>query len=167
MGPTMELRVEDVEYSQWKDETQMPLVMGLIEKDLSEPYSIFTYRYFINNWPSLCILAMVGDQCVGVVINKLEKHRGGPLRGYIAMLAVDKDMRKRKIGSTLVKKAIEEMIRQDADEVVLEAEDTNKAALRLYESLGFVRDKRLHRYYLSGTDAFRLKLWLREPLEPR
>jgi hypothetical protein len=30
--------------------------MGLIEKDLSEPYSIFTYRYFINDWPSLCIL---------------------------------------------------------------------------------------------------------------
>ena len=31
-------------------------VVGLIEKDLSEPYSIFTYRYFINNWPKLCIM---------------------------------------------------------------------------------------------------------------
>ena len=43
----------------------------------------------------------------------------------------------------------------------MEAEITNSAALHLYEKLGFVRDKRLHRYYLSGTDAFRLKLWLR------
>merc|ERR1712010_411998 len=128
MGPTMELRVEDVEYSQWKDETQMPLVMGLIEKDLSEPYSIFTYRYFIHNWPSLCILAMLGERCVGVVVNKLERHRSGTMRGYIAMLAVEKGMRKRKIGSTLVQKAIEEMIKQGADEVVLEAEDTNSAA---------------------------------------
>lgn len=31
-------------------------MVGLIEKDLSEPYSIFTYRYFINNWPKLCIM---------------------------------------------------------------------------------------------------------------
>ena len=38
---------------------------------------------------------------------------------------------------------------------------TNKAALKLYENLGFVRDKRLLRYYLNGVDAWRLKLWLR------
>lgn len=46
-------------------------------------------------------------------------------------------------------------------QVVLETEITNKAALRLYENLGFVRDKRLFRYYLNGVDALRLKLWLR------
>ena len=46
-------------------------------------------------------------------------------------------------------------------QVVLETEITNKPALRLYENLGFVRDKRLFRYYLNGVDALRLKLWLR------
>lgn len=45
-------------------------------------------------------------------------------------------------------------------QVVLETEITNKPALRLYENLGFVRDKRLFRYYLNGVDALRLKLWL-------
>ena len=45
--------------------------------------------------------------------------------------------------------------------VVLETEVTNKGALRLYENLGFVRDKRLFRYYLNGVEAFRLKLWLK------
>jgi peptide alpha-N-acetyltransferase len=34
----------------------MPPIVKLIERDLSEPYSIFTYRYFINNWPNLCFL---------------------------------------------------------------------------------------------------------------
>lgn len=53
------------------------------------------------------------------------------------------------------------MISDKADEVVLETEITNKPALRLYENLGFVRDKRLFRYYLNGVDALRLKLWLR------
>lgn len=33
--------------------------------------------------------------------------------------------------------------------------------MKLYENLGFVRDKRLFRYYLNGVDALRLKLWLR------
>ena len=46
-------------------------------------------------------------------------------------------------------------------QVVLETEITNKPALRLYENLGFVRDKRLFRYYLNGVDALRLKLWFR------
>lgn len=46
-------------------------------------------------------------------------------------------------------------------QVVLETEVTNKPALKLYEKLGFVRDKRLFRYYLNGVDALRLKLWLR------
>lgn len=43
---------------------------------------------------------------------------------------------------------------------MLETELINHGALRLYESLGFVRDKRLHRYYLNGGDAFRLILRL-------
>ena len=33
----------------------------------------------------------------------------------------------------------------------------NEKALKLYAQLGFVRQKRLRKYYLSGNDAFRLK----------
>ena len=40
----------------YKNENQMPPIMHLITKDLSEPYSIYTYRYFIHNWPKLCFL---------------------------------------------------------------------------------------------------------------
>lgn len=42
--------------------------------------------------------------------------------------------------------------------MTLEAEVTNKGALALYGRLGFIRAKRLFRYYLNGVDAFRLKL---------
>ena len=31
-------------------------VMALVDVELSEPYSVFTYRYFINNWRHLCFL---------------------------------------------------------------------------------------------------------------
>lgn len=36
---------------------------------------------------------------------------------------------------------------------------TNSDALRLYSNLGFIREKRLFRYYLNGVDAYRLKLF--------
>ncbi|KAA0202249.1 hypothetical protein HAZT_HAZT007915 [Hyalella azteca] len=139
----------------------MAAIMALIQKDLSEPYSIYTYRYFIHNWPHLCFLALVNKEIIGAVVCKLDMHKKGTVRGYIAMLAVDQRYRKRKIGSNLVQLAMRAMAADDADEVVLETEITNQPALRLYQALGFVRDKRLFRYYLNGVDALRLKLWLR------
>ncbi|GAB1597733.1 N-alpha-acetyltransferase 30-like [Argonauta hians] len=150
-----------LEYRVYQCELQMADIMRLITKDLSEPYSIYTYRYFIHNWPKLCFLCMDGSKCVGAIVCKLDIHQGVIRRGYIAMLAVDAEYRRRKIGSNLVLKAIRAMLADGCDEVVLETEITNKAALKLYENLGFVRDKRLFRYYLNGVDALRLKLWLK------
>ncbi|XP_059045092.1 N-alpha-acetyltransferase 30-like [Achroia grisella] len=152
---------DEIEIISYESELQMPEIMRLIQKDLSEPYSIYTYRYFIHNWPKLCFLATHEGVCIGAIVCKLDMHRNVVKRGYIAMLAVDKKYRKRGIGSKLVRKAIQAMINDNADEVVLETEITNKPALKLYENLGFVRDKRLFRYYLNGVDALRLKLWLR------
>jgi peptide alpha-N-acetyltransferase len=34
--------------------------------------------------------------------------------------------------------------------------------MKLYERLGFLRSKRLHRYYLNGNSAFRLVLYIKE-----
>ena len=151
---------DEITYLQYQSEHQMPDIMRLIQKDLSEPYSIYTYRYFIHKWPHLCFLAMHGSECVGAIVCKLDFHKSLN-RGYIAMLAVDEKYRKRKIGSNLVLKSISAMVQENADEIVLETEITNKSALCLYENLGFVRDKRLFRYYLNGVDALRLKLWLK------
>ena len=67
---------------------------------------------------SLSLQARVSGECVGAIVCKLDYHRGKVCkRGYIAMLAVDERHRKRKIGSTLVRKAIHAMRTQDADEV--------------------------------------------------
>jgi len=102
---------------------------------------------------------------IGVIICRLEMHKGrnndDRLRGYIGMLAVSKDHRGKGIGRKLAIRAIEELKKHGAEEVVLEAEITNVAALKLYEKLGFVKDKRLPKYYMSGIDALRLKLWFR------
>jgi len=84
------------------------------------------------------------------------------MRGYIAMLAVSSPHRGKGIATALVRRAIDAMIARDADEIALETEITNTGAMKLYERLGFLRSKRLHRYYLNGNSAYRLVLYLKE-----
>ncbi|CAP81182.1 N-alpha-acetyltransferase mak3 [Penicillium rubens] len=152
-----------VRYDNSRENEYVAAMRQLISKDLSEPYSIYVYRYFLYQWGDLCFLAMDDkDEMVGVVVSKLEPHRDGPLRGYIAMLAVREENRGRGIATKLVRMAIDAMIERDADEIVLETEITNTGAMKLYERLGFLRSKQLHRYYLNGNSAYRLVLYLKE-----
>eukprot|EP00434_Breviolum_minutum_P033559 symbB.v1.2.029696.t1/scaffold3274.1/size59892/4 len=79
------------------------------------------------------------------------------------MLAVEKELRGKRIGSKLVQLCLDRMRELNADECVLETEVTNLGALGLYRSMGFVKEKRLHKYYLNGNDAFRLKYLFKLP----
>lgn len=42
--------------SKYGGEVQLPAIMELMRRDLSEPYSVFTYRYFVEGWPELCFV---------------------------------------------------------------------------------------------------------------
>lgn len=107
-----------VRYDSARENEYVTAMRQLISKDLSEPYSIYVYRYFLYQWGDLCFLAMDDkNEMVGVVVSKLEPHRDGPLRGYIAMLAVREEFRGRGIATKLVRMAIDAMIEGDADEV--------------------------------------------------
>ncbi|KAG9190181.1 acyl-CoA N-acyltransferase [Alternaria panax] len=163
---TKELKESDLQYVQYeasKEEQYLPAIRQLISKDLSEPYSIYVYRYFLYQWGDLCYMALSPtNTLIGVITCKLEPHRSGTYRGYIAMLATQEEYRGRGIATQLVRLAIDAMTARDADEIVLETEVSNTASLKLYERLGFIRSKRLHRYYLNGNAAFRLILYLKE-----
>ncbi|KAK1753474.1 N-terminal acetyltransferase C complex catalytic subunit MAK3 [Echria macrotheca] len=155
-----------IQYEHSLESQYLPAIRALISKDLSEPYSIYVYRYFLYQWGHLCFMALdpVDSSLIGVVICKLEHHASHSpptRRGYIAMLAVAAPYRGHGVATVLVKKAIDAMAQKNADEVVLETEETNIPAMRLYERLGFLRSKKLHRYYLNGNSAYRLVLLLR------
>lgn len=107
----------EVQYRSYESELQMTEIMSLIQRDLSEPYSIYTYRYFIHNWPQLCFLALHQDKIVGAIVCKNGLYKNNIKRGYIAMLAVNENYRRKRIGSNLVKKAIIAMQQMEADEV--------------------------------------------------
>lgn len=141
-------------------------ISKLIASHLLEPYSIFTYWYFLHTWPQYCYtLKDNAGVIVAVIVAKAEPHRAVRMRGYIAMLTVDPHYRHRGIALLLVRLAIRNMREWDLiDEVMLETEENNLSAINLYESLGFVRTKRMYRYYLNTHDAYRYILPLTEKL---
>lgn len=115
--------------------------------------------------PTLQAVDPLTSHLLGVIICKLEPHaaHSPPThRGYIAMLATSSSHRNRGIATKLVCMAIDAMKARDADEIVLETEVENVGARRLYEKLGFLRSKKLWRYYLNGGTAVRLVLHLRD-----
>lgn len=120
------------------------------------------HRYTRNTLLTFPQALDADSNLIGVIVSKLEPHRSGTYRGYIAMLAVKESHRGKGIASKLVSMAIDAMAAREADEVVLETEMTNTASLKLYERLGFLRSKKLHRYYLNGNAAYRLILYLNE-----
>jgi peptide alpha-N-acetyltransferase len=155
-----------IQYQHSLESQYLPAIRALISKDLSEPYSIYVYRYFLCQWGHLCFMALnpTDSSLIGVVICKLEMHSSHStptMRGYIAMLAVSAQYRGHGVATALVKMAIDAMTKRNADEIVLETEETNIPAMRLYEGLGFLRSKKLHRYYLNGNSAYRLVLLLK------
>ncbi|WWC90160.1 uncharacterized protein L201_005093 [Kwoniella dendrophila CBS 6074] len=153
------------------EETDLPGMMRLVEQELSEPLVyisylslVFTFRYFLIDWPHLAFLVFpfpASKDPIATIICKQDFHRAKTNRGYIAMLSVDRAWRRRGIASRLVELAITEMARRGAHEVVLETEYDNEPSLSLYDRLGFLIEKRLHRFYSNQKDAFRLIL----PLE--
>ena len=59
-------------------------------------------RYFLQNWPQLAFLAYDGDHCFGTVVCKMDVHREQMLRGYLAMLVVEKPYRSLGTGMRLL-----------------------------------------------------------------
>ena len=59
--PPPPLAAPDLQYIQYdpsKEEQYLPLIRSLISKDLSEPYSIYVYRYFLYQWGDLCYMVL-------------------------------------------------------------------------------------------------------------
>lgn len=52
--PALELKY--IQYDHSLEAQYLPAIRALISKDLSEPYSIYVYRYFLYQWGHLCYM---------------------------------------------------------------------------------------------------------------
>ena len=150
-------------YKTYPGEEMIESIMDIISKYLSEPYPIYTYRYFLNLWPDCticCYDKKNNNKFIGVIVGNCENKKNNKKQGYIAMLAVEIEYRKKGIGKKLVLnllKILKDIY--DVNEYSIETEVDNYAALYLYESLGFIRTKMFINYYLNGNNAYKLKLF--------
>ena len=153
-----------------KQRADFMAIAKIVDLHLSEPYSLYVYWYFFHAWPHYCVMVIPegGGSLAGVIIAKVEPHRAVRQRGYIGMIVIDPAFRGKGLAKKLVKVSIDSMILWDkVDEIVLETEVLNAAALSLYELFGFLRSKRMSRYYMNGSDAYRLILPVLDKLATR
>ena len=133
---------DDVEFVSYTDESMLPDIMRLVSADLSEPYSVFVYRYFIHQWPELCICVYNNPpnkqpkdpkqkEMIAVIVSKSdEEGEAGTLRGYIAMLAVNTKHRNRGLGLELANRGISKMVSNGCKEIMLEGKEKGKGKER-------------------------------------
>jgi [ribosomal protein S18]-alanine N-acetyltransferase len=77
---------------------------------------------------------------------------------HVNTLVVDLPYRRRRLGATLIRRVIDEAVRRGATRATLEVRESNEAARRLYEGLGFRVVARRSRYY-SQPEEDALILW--------
>ncbi|CCW65547.1 unnamed protein product [Phytomonas sp. EM1] len=176
VAPGRYVRYESFNRESNDSDEVMNFIVDLFTAELSEPYSSFTYQYFVFGWPDLCIMAYglqsdtppedseKGEKVGAIVSRVVREGPGEPLSGYVAMFAVVPRFRGFRLGRRLIELTVELMRAKGCDEVYLETPVTNERAFSLYTSLGFVKTAFLPRYYLDYSDAVRLKLWLKDAL---
>jgi hypothetical protein len=55
-GMALPAELRYIQYDASHETTYLPAIRALIAKDLSEPYSIYVYRYFLYQWGDLCFM---------------------------------------------------------------------------------------------------------------
>jgi len=97
-------------------------------------------------------LATASDQIVGV----LSLHLSGPLNGYIQVIAVHPDWRRRGFGTRMIEFAEERIFRQSPN-VFLCVSSFNQHAQKLYERLGYQRVGELPDFVVRGYSEILLR----------
>ena len=129
-------------------------VMRIEKTSFSSPWST---RFFLEELRApcaRCLLASSDHKVIGYVL-----YWTLPGEADIHNLAVDKDYRRRGIGTRLLRAVIDEGREQGLGRVTLEVRRSNEAAQGLYRSLGFlVQGVRTGYYSDNGEDAFVMAL---------
>ncbi|TAL27214.1 MAG: N-acetyltransferase [Alphaproteobacteria bacterium] len=85
--------------------------------------------------------------------------RGGKDNGMVLDLVVSPEFKGQHLGRALLEQVSESLKDAGASRLTLEVESTNKPAIRLYESVGFVKDRLLPDCYGEKRDAY----WMIKP----
>jgi ribosomal protein S18 acetylase RimI-like enzyme len=125
------------------------------------------------HWSAAQYDALFGaDAPTRVALIATDKFPGAPIMGLliarclpeeweIENVVVDERHRQRGVGTSLVRKLLADAGAAGVESAVLEVRESNRPALRLYESIGFKAEGRRKNYYREpdeGALLYRLKI---------
>jgi ribosomal-protein-alanine N-acetyltransferase len=102
--------------------------------------------------PDFFLVAKRRGQIVGYIASLLEEGEA-----EIVSLAVDPKHRRLGIGRSLMMHTLAKLQASGARRVSLTVRPANRAATRLYSTLGFRAVRRLSQYYADGSDAIEMQ----------
>jgi ribosomal-protein-alanine N-acetyltransferase len=138
----------------------IPDVVRIDRQSFPLPWSERTYR-----------LELTGNPSAFFFVAELSSRGKAKLVGYlgywlivdeahISTIAVVPNLRRRGIGSQLLKVALRSAAMSGAERVSLEVRESNEGAIAMYERLGFERHSRKPEYYRdNGEDALVMILY--------
>jgi ribosomal protein S18 acetylase RimI-like enzyme len=101
----------------------------------NEPNRMIDAKLAIDD---LIFVATVGDDVIGAAIAGYDGHRG-----WLYSVAVDESRRRQRVGSALIRHAIDVLRSRGCTKVNLQIRSTNAAVVAFYESLGFAVEDRI------------------------
>jgi [ribosomal protein S18]-alanine N-acetyltransferase len=134
-----------------------------LEREFFTPDHVISrraFRQFIASPRSTLIVADVGGKVAGCV---LVNYRQGSRRGRLYTIAVGRVFQRRGIARQLMAAAETSARRRGCRFMRLEVRADDAGAIALYESSGYVRFGRRHRYYDNRIDALRFEKQLGRP----
>ncbi|WP_297421326.1 ribosomal protein S18-alanine N-acetyltransferase [Thermococcus sp.] len=132
----------------------IPEVVRIERESFNEEYPRGVFLAFLENNPSTFLVAEYNGRIIGYVMGYLRPD----MEGHIMSIAVDPKYRGNGIGSALLNEVIERLVNEGARYIGLEVRVSNENAIRLYESFGFRKIKRIIAYYSDGEDAYYMLL---------
>jgi [ribosomal protein S18]-alanine N-acetyltransferase len=120
------------------------------------PWSRSMFASELAKGSSICLGAFEGDQLVGYIVNSRYVDAW-----HVMNVAVDPDQQRRGIATRLLEHLFEVTRDDQRRGYTLEVRVSNKEAIALYESLGFVRQG-LRRGYYTDNREDALIMW-RDP----
>jgi len=131
----------------------IPRVYEIERMSFEDPYDVNVLEQLFDFGAGF-LIAQINGYVVGYIIFWINSED----KGHIISLAVDKNYKRQKIGSKLIKRAIATFIEFDIFTITLEVRAKSIEAVDFYEAVGFKKDRFVSNYYEDGADAFKMSL---------
>lgn len=119
-----------------------------IEKEnFSIPWSEEAFRDSLNSKNTIYVVAVIEDKVIGYCGIYL-----CPPEGNIVNVAIAKEYRRQHIGKKMLKFLFRKTKEADVTDVILEVRETNVAAIKLYENMGFEEAGIRKNFYEKPTE---------------